>query len=196
MRPDPIRQSPGPGGFGVGVVAGTQHGHEYECRAYLTVRRIDDWNGVAGVIDESLLAGAVFLPQHHVQMARPVSILLAEPAVVGAVGVLFDELLPEELERDALVGCQFLVNGDEIGLCFASLWALGLAVDGRWRKQQPLQLRVVEGIRQGPTQVGGRSPFQVSLYGAPADPASVGDLPFAQMGFMVKPEDFFYLTHR
>ena len=162
----------------------------------LTVRRIDDWNGVAGVIDERLLAGAVFLPQHHVQMAGPISILLAEPAVVGAVGVLLDKLLPEELERNAPVGCQFLVNLDEIGLHFARLTALGFAVDRRWRKQQPLQLRVVEGVREGPTQLGGCGPFQVSLHGAPADPASAGDLPFAQIGFMVKPEDFFDLTHR
>jgi hypothetical protein len=30
------------------------------------------------MIDEGLLAGAVFLPQHHVQMAGPIAILLAE----------------------------------------------------------------------------------------------------------------------
>ena len=36
----------------------------------------------------------------------------------------------------------------------------------------------------------------VLLHGAPVDPASLGDLSFAQMGFMVKPEDFFDLTHR
>ena len=33
MRADPIRQPAGPGGFGVGVVAGAEHGHEHECRA-------------------------------------------------------------------------------------------------------------------------------------------------------------------
>jgi hypothetical protein len=103
--------------------------------------------------------------------------------------VFLDELLPEELERNALVGCQFLVNFDEIGLRFARLAVLGFgtAAGGRRREQQSLQLRVVEGIRQGPAQHGGRRPFQVSLHGAPADPARVCDLSFAQMGFMVKP---------
>jgi hypothetical protein len=115
---------------------------------------------------------------------------------VGALGVLFDELLPEELQRHASVGGQFLVNFDEIGLRLARPPLLAFGIARRWREQQPLQLCVVQGIRQGPTQVSGCGPFQVSLHGAPADPARVGDLSFAQMGFMEKPEDFFDLTHR
>ena len=35
MRPDPVRQTARPGGLGIGVVAGTQHGHEYVRRPAL-----------------------------------------------------------------------------------------------------------------------------------------------------------------
>jgi hypothetical protein len=57
-------------------------------------------------------------------------------------------------------------------------------------------LHLIQGLRQRPTQVGSGGSFQVSLYGAPADPAPASDLSFAQMSFMVKSEDFFDLSHR
>jgi hypothetical protein len=40
---------------------------------------MDDADGVAGVIDEHFLAGPVILPQYHIQMARPLLILIAKP---------------------------------------------------------------------------------------------------------------------
>ena len=148
------------------------------------------------MIDKSLFPGAMILPQHYIQMPRPIVILFAKPTVTNAFGMLFGELLPEKLKGNALVHFQLLVNLREIRLCFDSLTASACFLR-RWpREQQSLQFCIVQGLWQRPAQVGGRSPFQISLHGTPADPATVGNLSFAQMSFMVKSEDFFDLTHR
>ena len=146
------------------------------------------------MIDEGLLAGPVILPQHHIQMPGPIAVLLAEPTVVGSVPMLLDELLPEQLQGDALVGLQLPVNPREIGLRLGRLTAFGWGW-GR-REQQPLQLRVIQRRRQRPAKVGDGGPFQVALHGAPADLARVRDLSLAQMSFVVKSKNFFDLTHR
>ena len=147
MRADPVRQAAGPSGFGIRVVAGAEHGDEYVRRAYLAGGRIDHWDGVAGTIDEGLLAGAVVLPQHHVQMARPIAILLAEPAVMSAVGVLLAELLPEELERDALGRFQLLVNPEQIGLLLGRRAALAYRLGGR-RRESAQPTAALSAIRE------------------------------------------------
>ena len=52
-----------------GIAAGAQHGHEDGRGMHLTALRIVmNRNRGAGVIDEHLLAGAVLLPQHQVQL--------------------------------------------------------------------------------------------------------------------------------
>ena len=87
------------------------------------------------MVDEQLLAGAVVLPQHDVEVAGPFAILLAEPTVLGAAGMLLGELLPEQLQGDAAVRLQFPVDLGEVGL------GLGLLAGGGgrrcWWREQP-----------------------------------------------------------
>jgi hypothetical protein len=94
MGADPVCQIPRPGSFGISVVAGAQHRHKDGGGPSFAARGIDDFNGVAGVIDEHFLAGPVILPQHDIQMARPVPILIAEPTVVDSVGLALLVFLP------------------------------------------------------------------------------------------------------
>jgi len=115
---DPIRQTASPRGFGVGVAAGAQHRYEDIGGTALAGRRIDYADRVAGVIDKGLFTGPVFLPQHHIQMPGPFAILLAEPTVVGSIGVLLDKLLPEQLQSDIFVGLQLVMDLCEVGLWF------------------------------------------------------------------------------
>lgn len=79
-------------------------------------RRIDYADRVARVIDKGFFTGPVILPQHYIQMPGPFAILLAVPTVVGSVGMLLDELLPEQLQGDVFVGLQLLMNLGEVGL--------------------------------------------------------------------------------
>src|SRR3954453_9935162 len=75
---------------------------------------MDNADGVAGVIDEHFLAGPVILPQYHIQMARPISILITKPTVVDAIGLVLLVFLPQQLQRDTAVGLQLLVYLEEV----------------------------------------------------------------------------------
>ena len=101
---------------------------------------MDDVDGVAGMIDEHFLAGPVILPQHHIQMARPVPILIAEPTVVDAVGLALLVFLPQQLQRDTAIGLQLLVHFGEVRR------RSGPRRRWHWRKQQLLQLSVVQAL--------------------------------------------------
>src|SRR4029079_18222405 len=51
-------------------------------------------------------------------MPRPFAILLAEPTVVGSIGMLLDKLLPQQLQSDIFVGLQLVMDLCEVGLWF------------------------------------------------------------------------------
>ena len=71
MGADPVPQVARPGGLGVGVAAGAEHGHKDVGFPHLAGLRIGHGHRLAGMIDEGLLAGPVFLAQDDVQIARP-----------------------------------------------------------------------------------------------------------------------------
>ena len=66
------------------------------------------------MIDEGLLAGAVFLAQHDVQIARPVPVQLAEPAIVVSFRMGLMMFFPQQLQGDVLAALQLLVDDCEI----------------------------------------------------------------------------------
>ena len=66
------------------------------------------------MIDEGLLAGEVVLPQHHIQMVRPIAIQVAEPTVVDPVRLPFLVFLLQQLQRDTAVGLQLVVSFGEV----------------------------------------------------------------------------------
>jgi len=74
-------------------------------------------NFVTGVVDEHLFAGAVFVPQHHIERARPVVVKLAEPAVAVTVPrIPFAILLPQQLQREVAVSLQLPADGGKVRL--------------------------------------------------------------------------------
>jgi hypothetical protein len=56
---------------------------------------IGDRHGLTGVIHKGLLAGTVFLAQYDVQIARPVAIHLAKPAIVVSFRMGLMMFLPQ-----------------------------------------------------------------------------------------------------
>ena len=62
-----------------------------------TTARIVDRDGGSRPIDKQLLAGLVFLTQHHVLLAPPALKQLAETGIALAVRVGLPVLLPEQL---------------------------------------------------------------------------------------------------
>ena len=81
----------------------------------------------------------MFLPQHQVEFLQPTPVQVAEPAVGIAFGMAFTPFLPDQLQRQVLVGLQFLVDLGPIRLGM-------LAPDrqrGPLRKQRFLDLLVV-----------------------------------------------------
>ena len=99
-------------------------------------------NGLAGVIHKGLLAGAVLLAQHDVQIARPVAIHLAEPAIVVAFWIGLMLFFPQQLQGDVLPAHQFLMDDCEIRQGPAS------RCRRRWRWEHPL-------LQGGIIQLGG-----------------------------------------
>jgi hypothetical protein len=59
-------------------------------------------DGVAGIVDEQLLAGTMGLPHRHRQIGRPAPVKIAETAVAVAVRVAGDVFVPQDLQRHML----------------------------------------------------------------------------------------------
>ncbi len=109
MRPDPIGQPLGPGGFDVSVVAGPQDRDEDLRLTHLPGCPVHHRHGRARVIHQQLLAGHIMLTQHRLQGVGPLLIEGAELAVPVAVRVLGPVLLPQERQGHVLASSQFLV---------------------------------------------------------------------------------------
>ena len=84
VRGRPVRQGLRPGGLGEGVARGAEHGHEDLRLTLLAGLGVDHRHRLPGVVDEQLLAGAVLLAHHQVELSSPFPVLLAEPAELHA----------------------------------------------------------------------------------------------------------------
>ena len=109
-----------PGGFGVGVVGRAHHGHKDLCLVDLSGGAVNDGDGLAGIVHEQLLTGPVVLAHHHVQLAPPGPVVLAEPAVLIPIRISLPVLLPEQEQGDVLA-LEFITDvlpvGYTSGLC-------------------------------------------------------------------------------
>jgi hypothetical protein len=102
-------------GFGEGVVAGAQNGHEEGSLVEGLARpRIMNRDLVAGVVDKHLFARAMLVPQDHIQSPRPLAIPFAESAVAVAFRICFPILFPQQLQREVTVGLQLSPDGREV----------------------------------------------------------------------------------
>ena len=88
-------------GLGVGVVRGAEHGDEDLRGAHFTAEPVDHLHGVAGIVDEQLLAGDMDLAQGRLQAAGPFLVAFAEPRIAEAVGGCVAILLPQQHQRHA-----------------------------------------------------------------------------------------------
>src|ERR1700691_830155 len=85
-------------------------------------RRLPDQTGGAFVngnrgtrpIDEQLLARLVLLPEHDIELASPLLIVVAEVAVAITIGMRLSVFHPEELQRQVPVLPELIVNRREI----------------------------------------------------------------------------------
>lgn len=80
----------------------------------------------------------MILTHHYIQFALPATVVLAEPAVLVALGVGLAVFLPEQEQGDTLV-FELLVDlmpvGDAAGLGGQVWW---------WREQQPFQSGLIK----------------------------------------------------
>lgn len=82
MGADPIRQSLGPGGLGVGIVGGAQDGDKDLRLSDLSGGAIHDRYRLSRIIDKQLLPGPVVLAHDEIERPCPGSILLTKLAVL------------------------------------------------------------------------------------------------------------------
>ena len=97
MRTDPVPQVLPGGSLREGVTAGAQYRREHGGGLYFTALRVVNRYRGSGVIDEHLLAGAVLLPQHQVELFQPSPVEVAVPAVAVAFRVALPSFLPDQL---------------------------------------------------------------------------------------------------
>jgi hypothetical protein len=101
VTPEPVGELLGGRGLGVGVVAGPQDADEEFDLDDLARRRVDDRRLLPGVIDEDLLAGPVLLAHREPMAGEPLAVVVAEPGVAVAVGVLLEILEVQQFQGDA-----------------------------------------------------------------------------------------------
>lgn len=111
---------------------------------------VDHRHRLAGVVDEQLLADAMFLAHHHVQLALPGPVMLAEPAVLKALRLAQAVLLPEQRQSHAGTP-QLGMHPGPIGQ-----WPLLTGHRRGRREQLPLQLGI--GQLTGPGETGATVP--------------------------------------
>ncbi len=211
MSPQPVFQSLAPSGFGVGAVAGAQHGHEDGGFALRSALRVKDGDGVAGVIDEELFARLVLVAQHHIQMAVPAMIEFREAAVALAVGVVLAVFLPLQEQRQAAVGLKFLVKVREVrrgplgfrraldGFTLNGVTPNGLAPSGSsvtgMRVERFFQPRLVPAFLKRPSDARRPGPGEAIRNTGLRDRTTASDLILAQAQFEPEPQHFLDFPH-
>ncbi len=136
------------GGLGIGVVARAKYGHEDAGLPHLARGTINHRDRLPSVVNEDLLPCAVLLTQRYIELALPLPVELAEPAVPVPLGAGLPVLLPEELKRYALPA-KLPVDILKIGQCPPG----GLVLHGR-RVYKPLEGPFIEVPGQGPGKTG------------------------------------------
>src|ERR1019366_6895607 len=176
--------------FGKRIAAGSQHGNEYGRRMDFAGRRIVYRNRRAGVIDEHLLAGAVCLSEHQIELLQPLPVQIAEPAVAVAFRLTLPLFLPDQLQRQVLVGLEFMVDTGPVRLRMLApdFWRRSL------RKQRLSDLPVIPAVWQWPLYASRLGGGNVIVDGALRDRTTAGDLVLAHPEGM-QPQYFLQRAH-
>jgi hypothetical protein len=159
--------------LGVRIGTGPQDSDEQGCLPDQTGGAFVDRNRWTGPIDEQLLARLVLLPEHDIELAPPLLIMVTEVAVTVTIGVRLPVFHPEELQRHVPVLPKLVVNRWEIRRCSM-----------RWRRrrlmscseQLTLDPVVIPLFCQRPPETGSFCPPQVVVNRGLPDGAAPGDL--------------------
>ena len=103
----PVGKRLAPGCLGIGVVAGSHDRHKHLGIPDLAGCGIDYRQSLAAVVHEHLLSSPVLLAHGEIELFLPLAEEIAELAVLIAVGIVPLVLLPQQHERQVLVGNQF-----------------------------------------------------------------------------------------
>jgi hypothetical protein len=136
----------GQGGFGEGIIAGSQGGHKDLHLLDLSGFEICDLHGLPGIVDEELFSGPVFLTETEIQFLDPLLVVVAEAAILVAVWIGFFVLVPQKLKGHAL-SLELLIkvlHGGHLALFLSN------TRDGRIKPV--LKGSVIELSGKGPTQ--------------------------------------------
>jgi hypothetical protein len=95
MGRDPVGQALTPGDLGIGIVGSAEHGEKHLGLVHLTALRVDDGQGLAGIVNKELFAGPVALAHDDVEFGGPGAIGLTKPAILEAIGGLRLVFLPQ-----------------------------------------------------------------------------------------------------
>jgi hypothetical protein len=147
---DPIAQRLRPSRLDVGEARSAHHRDEDLRLAHLAGQPVDNHrHGVAGVIDEQLVAAHVGLAHRDRELAFPDSIQLAEPRVAVAPGIARNVLVPENRQGDVLA-LELAMDARPVGF---DLPALALPRPGLG-KQPHLKRSIGHLVGQRPAQSG------------------------------------------
>ena len=190
MRADPVRQRLGPARFRIGVVRRAKR-RDKDTRTMLGARDgIEYRDGIASPIDEQLLAGQMRLAHRRRDALAPGTVPLAEPAVGVAFGVLASILLPEQRQRHAPpLHLRMDVRPVRIG-------ARRRRTCVPRRKQPPLQIGIIDRVRDRPAQTRHGRAAHVLAHRRFADPRRLADQPRTHPQRMRQTQHLTYLPHR
>jgi hypothetical protein len=190
MRRDPVCQRLAPARLRVGEVRSPKRSHEDMRPPLLTACRVGQRDGVARPVDEQLVAGHMRLPHRRRKAPAPRTVAFAEPAVGAALRMFDAILLPQQHQRHAATL--------ELRMDVRPVRLMTLSPFRRVprRKQPPLQLGIIDLVRQRPAQARYRRTAQVIADRCLADSRRLADKPPAQPHLISQTQYVSYLPHR
>ena len=186
---DPVGQSLGPAGLGVGVVGGAQGRDEDLGWADLAGHRDHHVHGLTGIVDEQLVAGDMGLAHGGRHPPAPVGVEVAEPAVAVSVGMPPAILLPEQHQGDA--------GAAQLGMDLGPVGQRAQCLRGREGRQEKPALKggIIQVGRYWPGNADHRCPAQVLGDRIAADPDGLGDQAIGLTADMLEAENLSNLSH-
>ena len=187
-RANPVRQPLRPGRLRIRVLRGAERRHEDLGGEDFPAPRIDHRDGVAAVIDEHLLPGAVHLAHRAGEPAAILVVMNTELAVpIRALAVRLLVFLPQQLQGDSFA-LELLVDHGIVGLR-VTLGRRGNPV------HQRLKTRLIELRRQRPAQPLPYGPRHGVRHRALGHPRRRGDLLVAELRLKFEAQNLFDLAH-
>jgi hypothetical protein len=89
-------------GFCEGIIAGSQGGHKNLDLLDLSGLGVRDLHGLTCIVDEELFSGPIVLTETEIQLSDPLLVVVAEPAVLVALGIGLLVLVPQKLKGHTL----------------------------------------------------------------------------------------------